>query len=134
MAAPHPIDVEAISKRFGRLSAVSEVSLQVAEGEILGFLGPNGAGKTTTMRMLMGFLRPTSGTSRVLGVSLASHPDAKRSVGYLPGDFRMDAAMTGWDLFRWFGRIRGQVPERSEERRVGKECKSQCRSRWSPYH
>lgn len=95
-----------LTKRFGRLTAVSELNLTVGAGEVVGFLGPNGAGKTTTIRMLLGFLEPTSGDCAVLGSSLRSNPQLRRRVGYLPGDFRMDGVMTGWDLFTWFGRLR----------------------------
>ena len=98
-----------LSKRFGQLKAVSDLTLEVRAGEIVGFLGPNGAGKTTTIRMLMGFISPTSGECSVLGGSLKSQPRLRRRVGYLPGDFRMDPAMTGRDLFTWFGRLRGGV-------------------------
>ena len=96
-----------LSKRFSHVKAVTDLSLEVRPGEIVGFLGPNGAGKTTTIRMLMGFLNPTAGHCRVLGGSLRDQPDLRRRVGYLPGDFRMDPTMSGLDLFRWFGRIRG---------------------------
>lgn len=98
-----------LSKHFGSVQAVSELSLDVRAGEIVGFLGPNGAGKTTTIRMLMGFITPSSGSCSVLGASLKERWELRRRVGYLPGDFRMDAAMSGRDLFRWFGRLRGGV-------------------------
>ena len=102
---------EHLSKRFGPLTAVADLSLEVGSGEIVGFLGPNGAGKTTTLRLLMGFLNPSSGRCSVLGGSLLTQPHLRRRVGYLPGDFRMDSAMTGRDLFRWFSRLRGGVEQ-----------------------
>lgn len=98
-----------VTKMFGALRAVSNLSLSVPPGEVVGFLGPNGAGKTTTIRMLLGFLNPTSGSCAVLGGDLRRNPGLRRRIGYLPGDFRMDAGMTGEDLFSWFGRIRGGV-------------------------
>jgi ABC-2 type transport system ATP-binding protein len=100
---------ERLSKRFGAVRAVSDLSLEVNEGEVVGFLGPNGAGKTTTIRMLMGFISPSAGRCSVLSGSLRDQPRLRRQVGYLPGDFRMDPAMSGRDLFRWFGRLRGGV-------------------------
>ena len=103
------IAAERLSKRFGKIRAVSDLTLDVMPGEIVGFLGPNGAGKTTTIRMLMGFISPTSGTCSVMGGSLRSEPPLKRHIGYLPGDFRMDSSMTGRDLFNWFGGLRGGV-------------------------
>jgi len=104
---PPKISAISLTKKFGSLTAVSKLTLSVAGGEVLGFLGPNGAGKTTTLRMLLGFINPTSGRCSVLGGSLRSQPELKRRVGYLPGDFRMDPGMTGWDLFTWFARLRG---------------------------
>jgi ABC-2 type transport system ATP-binding protein len=103
------IDARQLTKRFGKLVAVKGLSLQVHPGEIVGFLGPNGAGKTTTIRMLMGFIRPTSGDGLVLGGTLWDRPALRRDVGYLPGDFRVDGALRGWDLVRWFGALRGGV-------------------------
>src|ERR1041385_2295901 len=101
-----------VTKTFGALRAVSNLSLSVPPGEVVGFLGPNGAGKPTTIRMLLGFLNPTSGSCAVLGADLRRSPSLRRRVGYLPGDFRMDPGMTGEDLFSWFGRIRGGVDRR----------------------
>ena len=105
-----------LSKRFGQVKAVTDLSLEVRPGEIVGFLGPNGAGKTTTIRMLMGFLNPTTGRCQVLGGSLRDQQALRRRVGYLPGDFRMDPRMSGRDLFRWFGRIRGGVKKETIDR------------------
>jgi ABC-2 type transport system ATP-binding protein len=96
-----------LTKKFGSINAVSNLTMDVKAGEVVGFLGPNGAGKTTTIRMLLGFLNPTSGTCSVLGGQLRRQPHLRNRVGYLPGDFRMDPGMTGWDLFSWFGQLRG---------------------------
>jgi ABC-2 type transport system ATP-binding protein len=98
-----------LTKRFGSLTAVQDLTLAVEPGEIVGFLGPNGAGKTTTIRMLLGFLRPTAGTATVLGVRLAKDARIRRHVGYLPGDLRVEPTMTGADLFAYYGRLRGGV-------------------------
>jgi len=95
-----------LSKRFGRVTAVDDLDLQVEHGEILGFLGPNGAGKTTTIRMLMGLLRPTGGHATVLGAP-AGDVAARHGIGYLPGDLHIDPGMTGTQLFSWYGRLRG---------------------------
>lgn len=101
------IETDCLTRRFGSITAVDELSLEVEQGEIVGFLGPNGAGKTTTVRMLMGFLNPTSGSCAVLGGSPGRRAELRGRIGYLPGDFRMDPAMTGAELFRWFGELRG---------------------------
>lgn len=109
-ATARPLIVtERLSKRFGQTKAVTDLSLEVKAGEIVGFLGPNGAGKTTTIRMLMGFINPSSGRCQVLGDSVRAQPRLRGRIGYLPGDFRMDPAMSGRDLFGWFGRLRGGV-------------------------
>jgi ABC-2 type transport system ATP-binding protein len=79
------IKTERLSKRYDTLTAVDEVSFEVQPGEVLGFLGPNGAGKTTTMRMLAGFINPTSGTASICGHDVETDTlAAKRSIGYLP--------------------------------------------------
>ncbi|MEE8245622.1 MAG: ABC transporter ATP-binding protein [Alphaproteobacteria bacterium] len=79
------IEVRNLVKRFGPLTAVDDISFSVARGEVLGFLGPNGAGKSTTMKMVTGFLTPTSGSITVCGHDLARAPlAAKRKIGYLP--------------------------------------------------
>jgi ABC-2 type transport system ATP-binding protein len=78
------VSVDRLTKRFGSRIAVSSVSFQVAQGEILGLLGPNGAGKTTTMRMMTGFLAPTSGTVTIAGHDIGTEPLlAKAKLGYL---------------------------------------------------
>jgi ABC-2 type transport system ATP-binding protein len=79
------IKTEALTKRYGTLTAVDAVSFTVSPGEVLGFLGPNGAGKTTTMRMLAGFITPTSGSASICGHDVDTDPLAARScLGYLP--------------------------------------------------
>ena len=85
-----------LTKSYGRVNALSDLSLQIHEGEIFGFLGPNGAGKTTTIRLLLGFLKPTQGRATILG--LDTWRDAVRvheQVGYVPGDVRLYEYMTG---------------------------------------
>jgi ABC-2 type transport system ATP-binding protein len=101
------IATDRLTKRFGPVTAVDSLTLEVHPGEVVGFLGPNGAGKTTTIRLLLGFLRPTAGRCQVLGGSLARQPALRRRVGYLPGDLNAHPKMTGWQLFSWFGRLRG---------------------------
>ena len=79
------VAVDGLSKRFGHLLAVDDISLTVARGEILGFLGPNGSGKSTTMKMITGFLKPSAGSAEICGISVLTHPiDAQRRLGYLP--------------------------------------------------
>ncbi len=79
------IVAENIKKTYGRVTAIDDVSFEVAEGEILGFLGPNGAGKTTTMRILTGYSPPSSGTATVAGFDIRENSlEARRNIGYLP--------------------------------------------------
>jgi ABC-2 type transport system ATP-binding protein len=79
------IEVRALGKRFGPLLAVDNVTFSVGRGEVLGFLGPNGAGKSTAMRMITGFLAPTTGTAVICGADVTRAPIAvKRKIGYLP--------------------------------------------------
>lgn len=86
------------------------LDLEVRRGEIFGFLGPNGAGKTTTLRLLLGYLRPTGGTARVLGLDARRDVrDLHARVGYLPGELRLDPTRTGRELFELLGRLRGGV-------------------------
>ncbi len=79
------IQADSLSRNYGERWAIRDVSFEAREGEILGFLGPNGAGKTTTMRILTGFLAPTSGRATVAGFDMVEKPlEAKRQLGYLP--------------------------------------------------
>ena len=79
------IEARGLSKRYGDLIALNDISFQVGKGEVVGFLGPNGAGKTTTMRILTGFIPPTEGSIAIAGYDIFDQPlDARRAVGYLP--------------------------------------------------
>src|SRR5579883_1353081 len=102
------ISVRHLTKRFGPILAVDDVSLSVRRGEVLGFLGPNGAGKSTTMKMITGFLAPSSGTAVVCGADITEDPlAAKRRIGYLPEGAPSYPDMTP-TAFLWFvARIRG---------------------------
>ena len=102
------IEVAALSRRFGDVHAVRGISFNVARGEVLGVLGPNGAGKTTTMRMIAGFLDPTSGTARVDGIDVQRRPvAAKRSLGYLPEGAPLYGDMTTAEFLRFIAAARG---------------------------
>ncbi len=104
------IEIQNLSKRFGRLQAVDDVSLQVMPGEVLGFLGPNGAGKSTTMKMVTGFLTPDSGSVTVMGNDVGKDPIAvKASIGYLPEGAPLYPDMTPESLLHFAGRARGMA-------------------------
>ena len=79
------IEASSLSKRYGAFRALDKVSFEVHRGEVVGFLGPNGAGKSTTMRMITGFIPPTSGSVAIGGFDIVDSPlEAKRLLGYLP--------------------------------------------------
>jgi len=102
------VNVKNLSKYFGDFCAVNDVSFTVQEGEILGFLGPNGAGKSTTMKMLTGFLAPSSGSVEVLGLDVLKSPVAvKRELGYLPEGAPSYADMSVADSLRFVAEVRG---------------------------
>jgi ABC-2 type transport system ATP-binding protein len=102
------VQLQGLTKRYGRSRGVEDITLDVGSGEILGFLGPNGAGKTTVLRSVMGFLRPTAGAARVLGLDAASESVAvRRQTGYLPGDPSLYNGRTGWDHLALCLRARG---------------------------
>jgi ABC-2 type transport system ATP-binding protein len=112
------IEVENLSKRYGPTLAVSGVSFSVQKGEVLGFLGPNGAGKTTTMRVITGFLPPTSGKVRVAGFDVVDDPlEAKRRTGYLPETPPVYPDMTVTEYLAFVARIKG-VPRRDLRSRL----------------
>ncbi len=102
------LEVKNLRKTFGAIRAVNDVSFNVERGEVLGFLGPNGAGKTTTMRMITGFLPPTSGTAIVNGFDIRTSPlDAKKQIGYLPENAPVYSEMTVFNYLRFIAEIRG---------------------------
>lgn len=112
------IEVRQLTKMYGRHLGVTNLTFDVHAGEVFGFLGPNGAGKTTTIRLLMGLLRPTSGSARIGGLDCwRDSTRVKRLVGYLPGEWTFDAGMTGVQILHYLGNLRGGV-DRDELRRL----------------
>ena len=102
------IEIEGLTKRFGAFTAVDSVSFKVQRGEVLGFLGPNGAGKSTTMRMLAGFMIPTSGTARIQGHDVQTDSVAARRVlGFLPEGAPTYPEMSVEGFLRFCARVRG---------------------------
>lgn len=119
------IEVEQLTKRYGPTLAVSDVSFQVRQGEVLGFLGPNGAGKTTTMRVITGYLPPTSGRVTVAGHDIVEDSiEARRHVGYLPENPPVYTDMRVREYLAFVGRIKG-VPARELRHRVS-EASERC--------
>jgi ABC-2 type transport system ATP-binding protein len=111
------IELQRLTKRYGAFTAVDDLSLQVARGEIFGFLGPNGAGKTTTIRMMMGLLLPTVGRIRLGGYDLAAQPiEAKRLAGFVPDRPFLYEKLTAVELLRFCGDLYEVDPLAREER------------------
>lgn len=111
------INIQNLVKKFGPFTAVDGISLTVAKGEVLGFLGPNGAGKSTTMKMLTGFLTPTSGTITVCGHDVAEAPlAAKRVIGYLPEGAPAYGDMTPRSFLAFIADVRGLSGEERQWR------------------
>ena len=100
------IETHGLRKQFGPTVAVSDLSLQLGEGEIFGFLGPNGAGKTTSIKLLLALIEPTSGMGRVLGAPLGNRA-ARARIGFLPEHFRFHETLTAIELLRFHGRLYG---------------------------
>ena len=102
------LKVENLKKSFGSFEAVKGISFSVAKGEVLGFLGPYGAGKSTTMRMITGFIPPTSGTAVICGHDILKDPiGAKSALGYLPEAAPSYRAMTVEDFLTFIAKARG---------------------------
>ncbi len=106
------IVAKGLTKRFGRVSALEDLDLEVQQGEVLGCLGPNGAGKTTTIRLLLGLLEPTSGSCQLFGVDATRHPvEAHRRVAFVPGEADLWPKLTGMETLHLLGRVHGAIDE-----------------------
>jgi ABC-2 type transport system ATP-binding protein len=98
--------MNALTKRYQSVAALSDLTLHVPEGTVYGFLGPNGAGKTTSLKMLLGLIAPTSGSGTMLGRPIGDRA-ARARVGFLPEHFRFQDWLTGRELLRFHGRLYG---------------------------
>lgn len=119
------IEVKSLTKHYGPLKAVEDISFQVKKGEILGFLGPNAAGKTTTMRILTCYLKPTYGTATVCGFDIHKDPiEVRKRIGYLPENVPLYSEMRVSSYLHFWAEIKG-IPRRkrkSEVERVSERC------------
>jgi ABC-2 type transport system ATP-binding protein len=110
------IELRHLTKKFGDLVAVSDLTLQVGRGEFFAVLGPNAAGKTTLLRVLAGLLKPTSGTARVAGFDIQTDPlQARRRMAYVPDFPFLYEKLTPWEFFRFTGQIFQMSGARLEE-------------------
>ena len=122
-----PVDdivIENLTKSYGKVVALDNVSLTVRSGEVVGLLGPNGAGKSTLMKIVVGILRPTSGSVSVAGKDLSKDPEsAKRSVGYLPENPSLYVGLTVREFLSFVGKIRA-VPDEVLKGRIEEALKT----------
>jgi ABC-2 type transport system ATP-binding protein len=111
------IQVDSLSKDYAGRPALKDVSFSVEKGEILGFLGPNGAGKTTTMRILTGYLPPTSGSASIAGFDISTQSlEARRHIGYLPESVPLYKELTVYEYLDYVARLRAiEAPRRAEK-------------------
>ena len=111
------IDVQHVTKQYGQVTALDDISFSIHKGEIVAFLGPNGAGKTTTMRILTGFMPPTSGTVRIADFDCLEEPwEVKKHIGYLPETPPLYLELTVREYLTFVGRIKRLGPEQLRER------------------
>jgi ABC-2 type transport system ATP-binding protein len=110
------IELENLVKKFGDLVAVNDLSLKVHPGEFFTVLGPNAAGKTTTIKIIAGLMKPTSGTARVCGLDVQSHPlEIRRRLAYVPDFPFLYDKLTPWEFFRFSGQLFQMRPARITE-------------------
>ena len=112
------IQVKDLTRRFGNMTAVDRVSMDIVEGDIFGFLGPNGSGKTTLIRMLCGLLHPSGGSGTVLGHDVVRESETiKRNIGYMSQQFSLYADLTVMENLRFYAGIYG-IPRRKRKERI----------------
>lgn len=103
------IEIKHVSKRYGKIEAVRDVTLDLAPGEATALVGHNGAGKTTLLKLMLGLVHPTAGTIRVLGDNPAAGEfAARRKLGYLPENVSFNAALTGREILSFYARLKGE--------------------------
>ena len=111
------IQADRLTKRYGAFTALNDVSFSVPRGQVAAFLGPNGAGKTTTMKILTGFLAPSSGSAQIAGFDVRTQRlQAAERLGYMPENGPLYMDMTPLSLLRFFGEARGMAPAKLAER------------------
>lgn len=108
------VDIRGVSKRYGTMTALHQLDLQLEPGEVLGLFGHNGAGKTTTMKLILGLLTPTEGQVQVLG-GRADTPEIRRQLGYLPENVMFYPQLTGRETLHHFARIKGAARQQADD-------------------
>ena len=113
---PPVIATQGLTKHYGKVEALTDLTLDVRQGEVFGFLGPNGAGKSTMIRTLLGFLHPTGGSATVLGLDVVKESvEIRRRTGYLPGGIALYDSLSGGDVLDYLADLQGQEPIRRGE-------------------
>jgi ABC-2 type transport system ATP-binding protein len=103
-----PLEIKSLTKWYGSVCAVEDVSFDIEQGEIFGYLGPNGSGKTTTIRIFLDFIRASAGRAQLFGLDSHVHSSKIRSrIGYVPGEYGIYEEMRGFEYLRFFGALRG---------------------------
>jgi len=106
----HSLEISTLTKKFGKLTALSDVSLIVEKGEVFGYIGPNGAGKTTTIRVLLGILKATEGGAKVFGMDAwRDAVEIHKRIAYVPGDVNLWPNLTGGEIIDLFVSLRGKI-------------------------
>lgn len=119
------IKISNLTKKYDSVTALKNVSFEVEKGEIVGFLGPNGAGKTTTMRIITGFIPPTSGDVKIAGIDIFEEPEkAKKKIGYLPENNPLYLDMEVKNFLNYFAQLKNikREDQKEEVNRVINEC------------
>ncbi|MEM3697719.1 MAG: ABC transporter ATP-binding protein [Candidatus Bathyarchaeia archaeon] len=117
MTLSFAVKLSSVSKRYGDVTAVDYLDLEVKRGEIFGLLGPNGSGKSTTLKMILGLVKPGSGSVNVLGINVEDDPVAvKRKIGYVPESPRVYEFLTGLEFLDFTGDVYGMAPDEKKKR------------------
>jgi ABC-2 type transport system ATP-binding protein len=115
--------IENLSKKYGEVVALNDVSIRIGSGEIVGLLGPNGAGKSTLLKIIVGILRPTSGSVRLDGIDILKNPEAaKKIIGYVPENASLYTNLTVAEFLRFVGKIRA-VPDEELNEKISRSLK-----------
>jgi ABC-2 type transport system ATP-binding protein len=111
------VKLSGVSKRYGDVTAVDYLDLEVRRGEVFGLLGPNGSGKSTTLKLILGLVKPDSGSVNVLGINVEDDPVAvKRKIGYVPESPRIYEFLTALEFLDFTGDVYGMAPEEKKKR------------------
>lgn len=115
------VTIRGLSKRFGTFSALKNVNLDIRAGEVLGFIGPNGAGKSTTIRLLLGILKPSSGTAKIFGEDVWSRAvEIHRRIAYVPGDVNLWPNLSGGEIIDLFIKLQGSGDVARRDELIGR--------------